>query len=116
MTSEHNGTGDKFIHGLAKKIADTESNPESVDNERVNAVDALYDSLHDIVDISEASIEKKLFEPFKSVGSVTVKGKRIVVNNPVEFCRIASMSDNLEVYSTVDSEVILNFTFHGLAK
>lgn len=63
---------------------------------------------------SGAKVTYELYEPFRSMGSVTIRGKDITFSKPEWFMKAVELSANFEVYPRTDGTVEMNFTFHGL--
>ncbi len=63
-----------------------------------------------------AKVSYELYEPYISMGSVSVSGKNLTFRKPDWFMRAVELSDNFEVYPKTDGTVQMNFTFHGLTK
>ena len=62
------------------------------------------------------SVNYKLYEPFKTMGSVTVEGESLEFYEPKWLSRAVEFSSNVEVYPLVNGRVRMTFTFHGLTK
>ena len=65
---------------------------------------------------TDAEVSYKLYQPFKSMGSVSVEAKVLEFYDPEWFARAAEFASNTEVYPLAKNRVRLTFTFHGLTK
>lgn len=65
-------------------------------------------------DMKGVKVSYDLYEPYKSMGSVSVTGKDLIFKNPEWFMKAVEFASNLEIYPKTDGTVQMNFTFHGL--
>lgn len=66
--------------------------------------------------VKGAKVSYKLYEPYKSMGVVSVSGKNLIFKKSNWFIKAVELADNFEVYPKTDGTVQMNFTFHGLTK
>lgn len=62
------------------------------------------------------TVSYKLNEPYRSMGSVTVEGKEILFMQSDWFSRAFQFASNVDIYSLINGNVRVTFTFHGLVK
>ena len=63
---------------------------------------------------TNVQISYKMYEPFKTMGSITVEGAVLEFDKPEWFARIAEFASNTEIYPLTKNIVRMTFTFHGL--
>lgn len=59
-------------------------------------------------------VSYKLYEPFKTMGSIHIEGETIAFNDIVRFAHAAEFASNIEVYPLTRNKVHMALTFHGL--
>ena len=67
-------------------------------------------------DIPGSRVSYKLYEPFKSMGSVSIEAGELAFLKTEWFARAAEFASNTEVYPLANGRVRLTFTFWGIAK
>lgn len=65
-------------------------------------------------DAGDITLTRKLHQPFKSVGSISLEGESLEFCNSPLFSRAAGLASNIEIYPLVNDRVRMTFTFHGL--
>lgn len=73
-----------------------------------------YAALQYIMKDKDVQISYKMYEPFKTMGSITVEGTVLEFDKPEWFARIAEFASNTEIYPLAQNAVRMTFTFHGL--
>ena len=73
-----------------------------------------YAALQYIMKGKNVQISYKMYEPFKTMGSITVEGAVLEFDKPEWFARIAEFASNTEIYPLTKNIVRMTFTFHGL--
>ena len=87
-----------------------------LDDDRMRQLEFTYLVMRYLTQGTDAVVSYKLYEPFKTMGSVSVEGKSLEFDNPKWFSRAAEFASNTEVYPLANDRVRLTFTFHGLTK
>lgn len=64
--------------------------------------------------IEGAKVSYELYEPYASMGSVSVTGRSLEFGNSEWFMKAVELSGNLNVYPKTNGTVQMDFTFHGL--
>ena len=105
---------DDFIEAISQELEDEEWNTTVLDIQKSKQIQFAYSVLKYLTRGSDAVVSYKLYEPFKTMGSVSVEGKEIEFRNPEWFSRISKFASNVEVYVLAKNRVRLTFTFHGL--
>lgn len=106
---------DSFVEALAPEIEAAESKTTLLNPLRQNQLMFVYDTLRWLCrNNPDAKVSYKLYEPFKTMGSVSVEAKDIVILDTRWFIRIAGFADNMDVYPLTNGKVRLTFGFHNL--
>lgn len=63
---------------------------------------------------TDVVVSYKLYEPFKTMGSIHIEGEAVVFQDMVRFARAAEFANNIEVYPLAKNKVHMALTFHGL--
>lgn len=107
---------DEIINSIKDKILEEESKITILNLQRTKQFEFAYAALQYIMRGEAVKISRKEYEPFKTMGSITVEGKILEFYNPEWFARVAEFADNTEVYPLTKNAVRMTFTFHGLTK
>lgn len=107
---------DAFISKIGEEISKSENGITVLDPVRLEQIKFCYAVLQRIKTSRDATVSYKLNEPFTTVGSVSIEGPVLEINNPEWFARAAEFASNMEVYPLTNGNVRLTFTFHGLTK
>lgn len=105
-----------FIDELARKVEEDESKPSEAIEEREKLVKDVYALVQSIVSGEDVRVTCELHLPYPSVGSVSVIGKGIEIENSALLARAIGAASNFEVYPKTDGTVQMNLTFHGLTR
>lgn len=108
-----------FLDCICEAI-DEEENRDGVYEaqiDRVAAVMGLYKLLSRMFRKDKSiTVSYKLYEPFKSMGSVSINGKSITFKKTEMLVKAICVANNFEVYPKTDGSVTMTFTFHGLVR
>lgn len=63
---------------------------------------------------TDVVVSYKLYEPFKTMGSIHIEGETVAFQDMVRFARAAEFASNIEVYPLAKNKVHMTLTFHGL--
>lgn len=63
---------------------------------------------------TDVVVSYKLYEPFKTMGSIHIEGEAVAFQDMVRFARAAEFANNIEVYPLAKNKVHMALTFHGL--
>lgn len=63
---------------------------------------------------TDVLVSYKLYEPFKTMGSIHIEGEAIAFQDMVRFAHAAEFASNIEVYPLAKDKVRMTFTFHNL--
>lgn len=108
---------DTILLSLAQQIREYDSNPYVMNFHMIKQVLYTYKSLkHSIRDLDGVNVTYKLFDPYTSMGSVSVVDENIIFEDLKYFAQSIELASNFEVYSRTDGTVKMDFTFHGLAR
>lgn len=107
---------DEMIDGVKEDIDRDESEITVLNFSRTQQFQFSYAVLRYIMKGKNVQISCKTYEPFKTMGSISVEGAVLEFNKPEWFARIAEFADNTEVYPLEKNAVRMTFTFHGLTK
>lgn len=107
---------DEMIKSFRDDIERAEAETTILSPGRMEQFQFAYAALKYIMKDKNVQISYKLYEPFKTMGSISVEGKSLEFFNPEWFSRIAEFATNTEVYPLAKNAVRMTFTFHGLTK
>lgn len=107
---------DKIVNPIAELIAIDEAKPGILVPGRVAQMQFCLGVMRYLTKGLDSEVFYKMNEPFKSMGSVSVVGRKLQFTNAEWFSRAAEFASNTEVYAMADGRVKLTFTFHGLTK
>lgn len=107
---------DEIIENLRPDIEADDANISLLNEDRLHQLEFTYLVMRYLTRGTDAAVTYKLYEPFKTMGSVSVEGKSLEFDNPKWFTRAAEFASNVEVYPLANDMVRLTFTFHGLTK
>lgn len=105
---------DEFVDSIKDDILDDESKTTILNPMRLQQLQFSYAVLKYITKDTNAELSYKLYDPFKTMGSVSVQARVLEFDKPEWFARVAEFANNTEVYPLADGRVRLTFTFHGL--
>ena len=105
---------DEMIESIRADIEDEEGRVTILNGLRLKQLQFTYSVLKFLTRGTDAEVSYKLYEPFKTMGSVSVEGRLLEFDNPEWFARAAEFASNTEVYPLNNNRVRLTFTFHGL--
>lgn len=107
-------TLDKIIANIGGRIA-VEENKRTVSNElRLRQMEFTYAALKYITKDEDVQISYKLYEPFQTMGSITIEGETFEFDDTEWFARASEFASNIEVYPLTSGKVRMTFTFHGI--
>lgn len=108
---------DSIVAMVAEEADVNDTKTSIVNPYKIQQVLYTYKVLKYLVkDIEGAKVSYELYEPYKSMGNVSVVGKNLVFRKPEWFIKAVELANNFEAYPRTDSMVQMNFTFHGLTK
>ena len=107
---------DEIIGNIAPAIEADENKLSVLNDDKLRQLEFTYLVMRYLTRGTDASVSYKLYEPFKTMGSVSVEGKSLEFDNPKWFSRAAEFASNTEIYPLANDKVRLTFTFHGLTK
>lgn len=105
---------DEITLGLAEEIARDESRTSIINPYQIQQLLFTYKAVKYMMRGKPVKVSCKMYEPFQSMGSVSVTGTDIVMQNPVWFSKAIEFASNFEVYPKTDGTVCMTFTFHNL--
>lgn len=105
---------DEFVESVRNEVETDEEKVTILNGLKLKQLQFTYAVLRYITRGSDAELSYKLYEPFKTMGSVSVEGKLLEFDKPEWFARAAEFANNTEVYPLARNGVRLTFTFHGL--
>jgi len=105
---------DELVETLREPIENDEKRMTILNMLKLKQLQFSYAALQYLVKDSGAVVTYKLYEPFKTMGSVSVEGESLEFSNPEWFARVAEFASNTEIYPLANGGVRLTFTFHGL--
>jgi len=105
---------DELIESVRDDVENDERKTTVLNALRLRQLQFAYAVLQYITKDKDVRVSYKLYEPFKTMGSVTVEGSSLEFDKPEWFARVAEFATNTEVYPLKKNEVRMTFTFHGL--
>lgn len=105
---------DEFVESVRDEVEADEEKVTILDGLKLKQLQFTYAVLRYLIRGSDAELSYKLYEPFKTMGSVSVEGKLLEFDKPEWFARAAEFANNTEVYPLARNRVRLTLTFHGL--
>lgn len=105
---------DEFVESVRDEVETDEEKVTILNGLRLKQLQFTYAVLRYLIRGSDAELSYKLYEPFKTMGSVSVEGKLLEFDKPEWFACAAEFASNIEVYPLAKNRVRLTFTFHGL--
>lgn len=105
---------DTIVDALKDDIEADESKITLLSGMRLKQLQFTYAALLYITKGTNSTVTYKLYEPFKTMGSVSVEGEVLAFNKPEWFAKVAEFASNTEVYPLAKNKVRMTFTFHGL--
>lgn len=105
---------DGLMDGIQDMAAEDESKTTVINTLRLAQIKFTYAVMEYLTRGSDVRVTYKLYEPFKTMGSVSVEGKVLEFFDSKWFARAAEFASNTEVYPLAKNGVRLTFTFHGL--
>ncbi len=105
---------DEFIESIKDDVNNDESKITVLNVLHLKQLQFAYAVLQYITKDKDVQLSYKLYEPFKTMGSITVEGKTLEFDRPEWFARVAEFATNTEVYPLDKNAVRITFTFHGL--
>lgn len=107
---------DEIIEKLRPDLEADDAKISVLNDDRMRQLEFTYLVMRYLTHGTDAVVSYKLYEPFKTMGSVSVEGKSLEFDNPKWFSRAAEFASNTEVYPLANDRARLTFTFHGLTK
>lgn len=107
---------DAMIAAVGTAIMEDESQPSLLVPLKIQQMQFAYGLARYLTRSTAGKVSYKLHEPFNSMGSISIEGKRLYFENSEWFSRLAEFANNTEVYPLADGRVRMTFTFHGLTR
>ena len=105
---------DEVVNGIKDDIIKDELRTTILNPLKMEQFKFAYAALQYIMKGKNVQISYKMYEPFKTMGSITVEGAVLEFDKPEWFARIAEFASNMEIYPLTKNAVRMTFTFHGL--
>lgn len=105
---------DEVVNGIKDDINKDELRTTILNPLKLEQFKFAYAALQYIMKGKNVQISYKMYEPFKTMGSITVEGAVLEFDKPEWFARIAEFASNTEIYPLTKNIVRMTFTFHGL--
>lgn len=105
---------DEVVNSIKDGINEDELRTTILNPEKLEQFKFAYATLQYIMKGKDVQISYKMYEPFKTMGSITVEGAVLEFDKPEWFARVAEFASNTEIYPLTKNAVRMTFTFHGL--
>lgn len=107
---------DGFLSAIIPCIEEDEARTTILDTHRLKQFVFAYNTMRSLTKHSDAVVTHKLYEPFKTMGSISVEAGTICIDDPVRFAAAVRFASNFEVYTLTKNKVRMTLTFHGLTR
>lgn len=107
---------DEFIEAIREQVEEEESRITMLDTQRFQQMQFAYAVMKYLTKNSNAVLTYKLYEPYKTMGSISVEACSLSFSDMEWFMRAVEFADNTEVYPLTSGRIRLTLTFHGLTK
>lgn len=107
---------DMLIAELAEMAKEEESGPSVLSIGKYKQVEFVYECMKYLMQGTDTKITYELFEPVKTMASVSVECEDIEINDVVWFSRAVRFASNVEVYPLTNGKLRMTFTFHDFTK
>lgn len=110
---------DSFVQELGEFLSEIQKNSTGIymqNTVRATQLQFCYAILKKYVRGNEVSVKSEFHKPVESMGSVSVEGRNIQIDNMEWFCRAAEFANSTEIYPLANGKTRMTFTFHGLVK
>ena len=115
MSEEEFKRASEEILEVLKPVFDVvETYPAKINVDKLDDVKFVYIALKCLTNHSDAKVKVKLFDPFQTVGSISVIGKTLKCDNPELFAQAFQRSSNFEIDALTNGNVEAIFGFNGL--
>lgn len=105
---------DEVVNGIKDDIIKDELRTTILNPLKMEQFKFAYAALQYMMKGKSVQISYKMYEPFKTMGSITVEGAILEFDKPEWFARVAEFASNTEIYPLTKNAVRMTFTFHGL--
>lgn len=105
---------DSITLDIARAVAESEAGISIANSLRLEQLLFTYKTAKHMMRGKPVKVSYKLYEPFQSMGSVSIIGRNIVMQNAEWFAKLMEFASNFEVYPRTDGTVCMTFTFHDL--
>lgn len=105
---------DDVIAALGEVIMEEEKMPHIIIPKRMKEVVDAGAELQKLFAGEDVKVGVTLNEPFKSVGDVSVMGKKIVIRDTKKFAEAVSTANNIEMYPQLDGVSVMALGYNGL--
>lgn len=105
---------EELIASLGSWILEDESVPGLLNVSKMAQLHFSHRLMQKLAQDSQMQVQCKTYEPFKSIGSIIIKGDQLEFSNCKWLGRAMEFASNVEVYPLRSGGVRLALTFHGL--
>lgn len=109
---------DKEFEGLFEKFKEVLENDKKiatvVNLPRMEQLDFVYVAAKKKAKGKDVVVKKRIAQPLKTMGSVSIEGECIEFVGTEWFARLAEFANNTEIYPLVNNRIRITFTFHRL--
>ena len=105
---------DAILNAVQDEIEVDERNVTILNALRMKQFQFCYATILYLTRGTDVLVSYKLYEPFKTMGSIHIEGEAIAFQDMVRFAHAAEFASNIEVYPLAKDKVRMTFTFHNL--
>jgi len=104
----------KLMLKLGEAILQYQESLTIPNEDRISQVKTAHGLCRKFTDGEGLTVDMELHKPFKSMGSVSVKGKNVVFVDSDVFRRITTLASTFDVYPKTNGTIQVDFGFNGL--
>ena len=106
---------DRFIDVIKDELLAADEKPRIINPYRIAQMQLAYALLKKSVnEMMDVKLSYELYEPFKSMGSISLEGDSLEFYNSELFSYAVKLADNMEVYALKGDRVRMSLAFHTI--
>ena len=105
---------DAVILALGEMIETEETKTAIINPRRFAQMRLCYELIQKMMQGSEAEVNYRLHEPFKSMGSITLEADNLIIQHPEVLRMMCALCSNAECYPLTNGKIRMVFAFDRL--
>lgn len=105
-----------ILQSAVEQVKEEEFRPHVIIQSNDDAVTKDFEFARKAFKKRGVRVTLNLHDPFPSMGSISVLGKTIVLNDVNALRKLCESASNIDIYPRTDGKVQIDFTYHGLTK